>query len=281
MTFFFFQFPSTEVDWMNIAKDFQKYWQFENCLGAMDGKHISINKPIDSGSYYYNYKGFYSVVLFAVVNANYEFIYVHCGSNGRVSDGGILQDTDFGDLLDERKLNIPSPSSFPTYRNICLPFVFIGDEAFPLKENLMKPYPGKQISHDEKIFNYRLCRARRIVENVFGILASRFQALQSNLRMNLEAVDKIILACCVLHNYLRKKSDSYLTPTVVDWEDPSTGQITEGEWRKEVSELVGLTPRRNNNRNNNVLAENIRRFYKDYYNHEGSVHFQENMINHR
>nr|CAI5835832.1 unnamed protein product [Callosobruchus analis] len=85
--------------------------------------------------------------------------------------------TDFGDLLDEIKLNILSPNSFPTYRNICLPFVLI-DEAFPLKENLMKPYPGKQIPHDE-IFNYRLCRARRIVENVFGILASRFQALQS------------------------------------------------------------------------------------------------------
>nr|CAI5854096.1 unnamed protein product [Callosobruchus analis] len=175
----------------------------------MDGKHISINKPIDSGSYYYNYKKFYTVILFATVNANYEFIY--WGSNGRVSDGGIFQDTDF----------------------------------------------EKQISHDEKIFNYRLCRARRIVEKVCGILASHFQTLQSNLRMNLEAVDKIILACCVLHTYLRKKSDSYLTPTVVDWENLSTGHITEGQWRKEGSELVGLTPRRNNNRNNNVLAESI------------------------
>nr|CAI5854094.1 unnamed protein product [Callosobruchus analis] len=209
----------------------------------MDGKHISINKPIDSGSYYYNYKKFYTVILFATVNANYEFIY--WGSNGRVSDGGIFQDTDFGDLLGERKLNIPSP------------IVSIGVEVFLLKENLMTPYPEKQISHDEKIFNYRLCRARRIVEKVCGILASHFQTLQSNLRMNLEAVDKIILACCVLHTYLRKKSDSYLTPTVVDWENLSTGHITEGQWRKEGSELVGLTPRRNNNRNNNVLAESI------------------------
>nr|CAI5861315.1 unnamed protein product [Callosobruchus analis] len=157
-----------------------------------------------------------------------------------LQDGGILQDTDFGDLLE-----------------ICLPFVFIRNELFPLKENFMKPYPGKQISHDEKIFNYRLCRTRRIVENIFGILASRFQALLSNLCMNLEAVDKIILACCVLHNYLCKKSDSYLTPTLFDWEDPSTGEITEGQWRKEVSELVGLTSRRNTNKNNNVLAENI------------------------
>lgn len=266
---------------MNIAEDFKKVWQFENCLGAMDGKHIAIIKPKKSGSYYFNYKGFYSVVLFAIVNANYEFIYVHCGSNGRVSDGGVLQNTDFGELLEEKKLNIPFPTSFVNSRNICLPFVFIGDEAFPLKENLMKPYPAKGISHDEKIFNYRLCRARRIVENVFGILTSRFQVLQTTIRVNLKTVDKIVLACCVLHNFLRKKSRAYFTPSAVDWEDISTGQLTEGEWRQEVSELVGLQGIRQNRRRNNILAEKIRGFYRDYYNNEGAVPFQEQMINHR
>lgn len=87
----FFEFPSAEADWMNIAEDFKKVCQ-----------HIVIIKPKKSGSYYFNYKGFYSVVLFVVVNANYEIIYVHCRTNGRVSDGGVLQNTDFGELLEEK-----------------------------------------------------------------------------------------------------------------------------------------------------------------------------------
>ncbi|XP_046684552.1 putative nuclease HARBI1 [Homalodisca vitripennis] len=91
---------------MNIAVDFKKYWQVENCVGAIDGKHIAIRQPPKSGSYYYNYKGFHSIVLFAVVNANYEFIYVNCGTNGRVSDGGVLMETDFGELLENKKKGI-------------------------------------------------------------------------------------------------------------------------------------------------------------------------------
>jgi len=72
--------PSTEQEWKHVADGFNQLWQFRNCLGAIDGKHIIIKKPQKSGSYYYNYKGTFSVVLFAVVNANYEFIYIHMGA---------------------------------------------------------------------------------------------------------------------------------------------------------------------------------------------------------
>nr|CAI5840113.1 unnamed protein product [Callosobruchus analis] len=86
-------------------------WQFENCLRAMDGKHILIKKPSNSGSYYFNYKGTFSVVLFAIVNANYKFLYVHTGTNGRVSDGGIWNNTGICKRLKANKLNIPNPTT--------------------------------------------------------------------------------------------------------------------------------------------------------------------------
>nr|CAH7722721.1 unnamed protein product [Callosobruchus chinensis] len=116
-------------------------WDFEYCLGAMDGKHIAIKKPVNSGSFYYNYKGFHSRLLFAIVNANYEFIYAHTGTNGRISDGGVLRETDFSQKLEKSAVK--------------LPYIFIGDDAFPLSQNIMKPYSLTEISHNEKIFNYR------------------------------------------------------------------------------------------------------------------------------
>lgn len=83
----FFQFPSNEGEWKQIAQDFDTMWEFPNCLGAVDGKHVCIVPPANSGSYFYNYKGFHSLVLMAVVNARYEFIMCDIGVNGRISDG--------------------------------------------------------------------------------------------------------------------------------------------------------------------------------------------------
>lgn len=265
---------------MNIATDFKEYWQVENCVGAVDGKHIAILQPPGSGSYFYNYKGFFSIVLLAVVNANYEFMYVNCGVNGRVSDGGVLFETDFGQKLENSQLNLPSPTSFPNHRDVCLPYVFVGDEAFPLKENLMKPYPNKGITHSEKIYNYRICRGRRIVENAFGILANRFQVLQTTIKTKLETTEMIVLACCALHNYLRRKSSTYLTPTSVDWEDTKTTILTEGEWRQNVRQLLGIK-QHNRSGKETYLAEAIRGYYRDFYNNEGAIEFQERMINRR
>lgn len=163
---------------------------------------------------------------------------------------------------------------------MCLPFVFVGDEAFLLKENLMKPYPNKGITHNEKIYNYRICRGRRIVENAFGILANRFQVLQITIKTRLKSTEIIVLACCALHNYLRRTSSTYLTLTSVDWEDTKTGLLTEGAWRQSVRQLVGMKPR-NRSGKKISLAETIQGYYRDFHNDEGKVEFQERMINRR
>jgi hypothetical protein len=86
----YFQFPNNEQEWRKAAEEFKVKWHFDTCCGAIDGKHVNIVKPPNSGSYYSNYKGKFSIVLFAIVNANYEFIMVHTGTNGKVSDGGVL-----------------------------------------------------------------------------------------------------------------------------------------------------------------------------------------------
>jgi len=54
-------------DWIRTANEFYERTNFPNCIGAVDGKHIRIRKPNESGSQFFNYKKFYSTVLVLVV----------------------------------------------------------------------------------------------------------------------------------------------------------------------------------------------------------------------
>lgn len=192
-----FQFPGNIEEIKMIAKQFQNKWQFPNCLGSVDGKHVKIVPPRGAGSHFFNYKGFHSIVLMAIVDADYQFIYVDVGINGRVSDRGVLKKTEFYKRLNEGALNIPPPEK-TTQDSDPLPFVYIGDEAFALRPDFLKPYPQRKLSdHDKRIYNYRVCRARRIVENAFGILAARFQIFHSAINFqSVEDISFVVLACC-------------------------------------------------------------------------------------
>ena len=82
--------PDTIAEWNNIANDFHKLWQFPNTLGALDGKHVRIIKPALSGSSFFDYKDFFSIILFALVDAHSKFIFIDVGCNGRGSDSTIF-----------------------------------------------------------------------------------------------------------------------------------------------------------------------------------------------
>lgn len=84
--------PSTAHEWVAVSKEFNRMWQMPNCLGAIDGKHIAIQCPNNSGSLYFNYKGWYSIVLMAVCDAHLRFTLIDVGAEGRQSDGGLSGD---------------------------------------------------------------------------------------------------------------------------------------------------------------------------------------------
>ena len=58
------------------AKQYQALWSFPHAVGAIDGKHVVLQCPRNSASEYFNYKNAFSIVLFALVDANYNFMFV-------------------------------------------------------------------------------------------------------------------------------------------------------------------------------------------------------------
>ncbi|CAH1970881.1 unnamed protein product [Acanthoscelides obtectus] len=140
----FIQVPTVLNGWKKIANYYNNLWNFPMCLGSMDGKHIIIQSPKFSGSEYINYKGTFSIVLFAIVDANYNFIYVYIGCQGRISDGGVFKNSGFAKALDKSMLNFPQPTILPG-RQKPVPYVLVADDAFPLSENILKPFAGIRI----------------------------------------------------------------------------------------------------------------------------------------
>lgn len=193
-----------EEDWKRIAKEFWEIWNFPNCIGTLDGKHVVIEAPPNSGSLYFNYKKTFSIVLLALVDAQYKFVAVDIGAYGKNSDGGILSNSNLGKALEKNKLNIPNEQYLPS-TNEKLPLVVIGDEAFPLNKYLLRPYPGPQVREDQnkKKFNDRLSRARKVVEDVFGQLTAKFRIYCRRLNALPKNVDTIVMTTCILHNYIK------------------------------------------------------------------------------
>jgi len=131
-------------DWIRTVNELYERTNFPNCIGAVDGRHIRIRKPNESGSQFSNYKNFFSAVLVAVADADCCFISVEVGACRSSIDSNVFKNSTFGKLLDSNKLNIPGPRVLPSdAEGLSMPFVLVGDEAFALSEHVYGHIPTK------------------------------------------------------------------------------------------------------------------------------------------
>lgn len=105
------------------------------------------------------FQGTFSVVLMAVVDSRYRFILIDVGAEGRQSDSGVLKASPIGHHLEAGTLGIPGLGRLPR-SDLVAPHVFIGDEAFQLRPDFLRPYPGLNLPVEKRVFNLRLSRAR-------------------------------------------------------------------------------------------------------------------------
>lgn len=135
----------------------------------------------------------------------------------------------------------------------------------------MKPYPGENIpGSNERIFNYRLSRARRVVENVFGIVSAVFRVLRKPLLVQPDSAKKITLACAHLHNFLRRSitSQQLYTPLrTFDASDMDYDTLIPVTWRLNELPTVELTllPLEPTQENNNNDGRIIRKELTEYF----------------
>lgn len=275
----------TRQDWLATSSGFHKRWNFPHCIGAIDGKHVVIQAPRLSGSFYFNYKHQHSIVLLAACDDQYRFTLVDIGAPGRNSDGGIFANSAMGKAMERNTLNIPPPEAF---NSVCLPYVFVADEAFPLKSYMMRPFPRGNIraarSQDElerAIYNYRLCRARRLIENVFGIWSVRWRIFRRPIIANTENVVLYVQATICLHNWLRNldctspENQQYNPPGFADRE-LDDGSVEDGQWRSDAIRISGLREigKTGSNMYRQEAAQIRTKFMKYFSSPEGSVSWQ-------
>lgn len=249
--------PTTQDEWNKIADDYYTQWQFPNCLGALDGKHITIRCPKNSGSLNFNYKHTFSVVLMALADAYFKLIYFDVGCKGRISDGGVFNRCSLFHAIENNSLNIPPPRRLPN-SNVVAPFVIVADDAFALRTYVMKPFNFRGQERSEQIYNYRLSRARRMVESTFGMLASKFRLLRTTIELSEENVKSAVLAICSLHNWLTTIEPELNRETNHDTFNDLTDQESE--------------------RSNSNDGKNIQQIFKNYFMNEGQVSWQFDMI---
>ncbi|XP_032688981.1 protein ALP1-like [Odontomachus brunneus] len=261
-----------EKDWIDIANGFEK-WNFSHCIGAIDGKHVVIQCPNKAGSTYFNYKHSHSIVLMAICDANYIIRFVDIGSYGRRSDGGIFKDSALGKAFDGGHMNVPQPTAISG--NLVLPYCLVEDEAFPLKEYLLRPYPNRGLTPEQSVYNYRLSRARRTIENTFGILANQWRIYRKPIIANPTTAVGIVQATVCLHNWLRINdigASEFLD--IVDFDDPcNSSNFTARSW---PNVMDGCAFRDITNCGSNASARkyiNIRNEFCHYFN-EGAVPWQ-------
>ena len=257
--------PTTPDEWKELESEFRIRWNVPHALVAFDGKHMALKKPKNSGALYHNYKGFFFIVILALVDGQYKFRWVDAGTAGSCSDAQIFNACQLKRRIEDGRIGFPDPAPI-TQGDVT--YFLLADDAFALKTWVMKPYGRRMLTREERIANYRISRGRRVVENAFGILVSRFRVMLTTIELPQETVRDVVMTCVVLHNILRNQYQGQH-----GGQEPGDDEDVSGDCR-----LIGGAAGGGPDRNPASEAKRQRDFLRDHFNNEGAVAWQDGRI---
>lgn len=173
------------------------------------------------------------------------------GGRGKQSDGGTFHASALRHLIEENKFNIPKPEKLP-HCNIVAPYVLVADEAYSLKNYLLRPFPRSTLNVQRRVFNRRLSTARQTIECAYGILSTKWRRLQKSIETSRDNACLIIKTTCLLHNIILDL-DGDADPDCHTW---ATAEINHNNMQNVI---------RNSDRNPTRQAKIIRDKFMNYF----------------
>ncbi|XP_012851102.1 PREDICTED: putative nuclease HARBI1 [Erythranthe guttata] len=215
----------------------ERFSHFKGCLGALDGTYIGCRVPYLDKPRYRNRKGNVSINVLAVCDDNMNFIYLLTGWEGSAADSRILRDA----VTRDNGLRVPTGN------------YYLVDNGYTNGEGFLAPYRGCRYHLDayangptaprnfREFFNMKHAKARNIIERAFGLLKSRWAILRSPAYYPIKVQNRIVMACCLLHNFIRTTNDfdpeeetldEFLrkNPGIINGEDYINTVETSEEW---------------------------------------------------
>ncbi|XP_071943732.1 uncharacterized protein [Antedon mediterranea] len=181
---------------------------FPQCAGAIDGTHLPVLGPSENKADYHNRKGWYSIILQAVVD--HKFTDIYAGWPGRTHDARVFAHSALPELAANNNGLLFSAEKNKQLSGLNVPVCLIGDPAYPLQPWLMKGYiNNNHLTPTQRHFNRQLSSARVVVENAFGRLKGRWRRLLKRNDTSTIFSSDIVAACCVLHNFCEIHKDVY------------------------------------------------------------------------
>ena len=142
--------------------------------------------------------------MLALVDGQCKLRWVDAGTAGSCSDSPIFNASQLKRRTEDGRIDFHDPSPIIQGVRDVLYFI-LADDAYALKTWLMKPYGRRMLTREERIANYRISRGRRVVQNTFGILVSRFRVMRTTIELPPATVREVVFTCVVLHNILRSQ----------------------------------------------------------------------------
>jgi DDE superfamily endonuclease len=208
-------FPNTILGINEVTSGFRRIGRISNVIGAIDGSHIPIKAPHLYPVDYFNRKGFYSIILQAVVDHKKKFLDICVGWPGSTHDSRVLINSNIYNRFNTNQNNLVSNYFNNKY--------ILGDGGYPNLSWLIVPYKdiGRGLTQKQTYFNFKHSQTRIKVEQAFGLLKGRWRCLLHNLEISFEIVSHIITACCILHNICEERHD--FLPQGEQYLDTGTG----------------------------------------------------------